>query len=263
MVATPTKTLRFDEDVLSVLRNMVWSDDGLTGDITWQLDGKLYQKVKKALTAPGIDGSWDKRSKIHRFPRDPRPAIFGIVDSGKLTVEKDGFFRTPEKVTRYIMGRMALGTADYIWLEPEAGDGAIVKVLLAEGQLPERIYAIERNAARCQALRELGVRMANGDFLKFRNSAHIPFNRILMNPPFENNQDILHVFKAYHLLAERGVLGAIMSEGIFFRENGLAKEFRFWLENVHAYVERLPEGSFKESGTGVATRFIVVRKGVV
>ena len=34
-------------------------------------------------------------------------------------------------------------------------------------------------------------------------------------------------------------------------------EFRAWLDEIDAYVERLPAETFRESGTGVATRLIV------
>jgi hypothetical protein len=255
-----TKTLRFDDDVKNVIRNMVWTDDGRTGEITWQLDANLYKKVKKAFETQEIGGSWDKRAKVHRFSQDPRPKFMELWQHGTLTVARDGFFRTPRKVTQYILSRMALGMADYNWLEPSAGDGAIVKELLDANYYPERIYCIEQNPQRCQELRKLGVRVANGDFMKYRNSSRIPFQRILMNPPFEEGQDAEHVRRAYHHLDKYGVLAAIMGEGVFFRDDQKSQTFRAWLKAVGAYNERLPDKSFHESGTDVATRFLIVEK---
>jgi hypothetical protein len=41
---------------------------------------------------------------------------------------------------------------------------------------------------------------------------------------------------------------------------GRAASFRAWFEDVGGVVEDLPEGSFKESGTNVMTRIIVIDK---
>jgi len=51
-----------------------------------------------------------------------------------------------------------------------------------------------------------------------------------------------------------------MCEGPFFRDDGESRAFRMWLDAVSAHVEKLPEGSFKESGTGVNARLVMVRK---
>lgn len=255
---TLQKTLRFDDDVLAVFRNMIWSDDGLTGDITWQLDAGIYKKVKKALEVLG--GRWDKKAKIHRFDADPRPQVIGLVQSGTLKVDRDGFFRTPPAVTRKLLGYLDCGIADYNWLEPEAGDGAMVRVLIEEGFMPDRIYCIEQNAKRCDALRTLGVHVARGDFMRYKHSSGLVINRILMNPPFEQGQDADHVRKAYTMLAPGGKMAAILGEGAFFREDKKSQTFRSWLKAVGAYVERLPEGSFRESGTMVSTRLIFAMK---
>jgi predicted RNA methylase len=257
-IKTPTKILRFDDDVVNLFRYSIYSKDGLEMELIDQAAPKTYQKFKKALEALG--GRWDKKQKLHLFAVDPRTVIEGLIQSGTLTVEKDGFFPTPPEVTRYIMGRMALGTADYNWLEPEAGDGAMVKVLLEEGYPAERVYAIEKNAERCAALRKLNVRVAHGDFLQYRHRSGVMFHRIIMNPPFEVSQDIHHVRKAYEVLADGGVMGAVMSVGATFRGDRVAGDFRDWLRSVKGYQEQLPEGSFKASGTMTNTCFVVIRK---
>jgi hypothetical protein len=255
-----TKDVRFDDTTIAILRNqLVWSPDGLSVTMP-QLDRKNYDKVAKALEILG--GKWNRKAKATLFDVDPRPQINGLVTRGALTVHKDGFFRTPRLVTQRMMSYMSLGTEDYTWLEPEAGDGAIIDALIKEGYPAKQIYAIEKEPRRCQIIRESypGVHIACGDFLKFRNSVGIRFTRIIMNPPFEEGQDMEHIRKAYTLLARGGVMGAILGEGAFFRQDKKAETFRKWLVAVGAYNERLPEGSFKESGTSVNTRLIVVEK---
>ena len=51
-----------------------------------------------------------------------------------------------------------------------------------------------------------------------------------------------------------------MSTPSEFRTDRKSTEFRDWLNTVNATWESLPDGSFKSSGTGVATRMLVVEK---
>jgi hypothetical protein len=244
-----TKTLKFSPDVLTVLRNMTWNDDGTIGYLHGQLDRKLYVDTNKALDAMG--GKWNKGKKGHVFAFDPRPQVEGLLDSGTLTVERDGFFETPKAV----VDRMV----SLVWpcgdvLEPSAGMGAIVD------NLPNGDYSlacVEKNANRVNALREKGYVVHCMDFLQYDETT---FDTIFMNPPFEESQDIAHVMHAYSLLNDDGKMVAIMGEGAFFREDKKAAAFREWLDSVGGWSEQLPDGSFKESGTGVATRIVVIEK---
>lgn len=261
-IATPTKTLRFSPEVLEVLRSKVtWGAGGLSVTMP-QLDRGLYEQVSKAFNLMG--GKWNKKANATLFPSDPRGQVEGLIESGKLVVEKDGFFPTPPEVTRLVLKQMGPWAKEDTWLEPEAGDGAMVKVLLEEGVLPDHIYCIEKNPERCKLLRKLGVHVGNGDFLAFRNRAGIRFTRIIMNPPFEKSegkyQDIHHITQAFDFLEEGGVMGAVMGAGATFREDDTSKAFRDWLRSVNSAPRKLPEGSFKESGTLVNTCYVVIRK---
>jgi type I restriction-modification system DNA methylase subunit len=80
-----------------------------------------------------------------------------------------------------------------------------------------------------------------------------------MNPPFERQQDIDHVNHAWKFVMLGGRLVAIMSAGILFRENRKTKEF-IEIVNTHGYIERLPENSFRDAGTGVNTCLVVMDK---
>ena len=51
-----------------------------------------------------------------------------------------------------------------------------------------------------------------------------------------------------------------MSPGPFYRSDKKCQNFRDWFESVGGEVEDLPEGSFKESGTGVHTKLITLYK---
>ena len=70
----------------------------------------------------------------------------------------------------------------------------------------------------------------------------------------KSQQDIDHVTTAFNLLADGGVLVAIMSSGVMFRENKKTVAFRESILNNYAdVIENNPDGSFKESGTMVNT----------
>jgi len=74
-------------------------------------------------------------------------------------------------------------------LEPQAGTGALLKALEAQGYDPAYIFAIERYNTLAAALdTSLAAHIVNGCFLDFASQSQNQgrFNRILMNPPFRN-----------------------------------------------------------------------------
>lgn len=246
-----TKTLKFDDAVLTIIRAMEWQDDGKLGILTCgQLDRDLYERVNKALVAMG--GKWNRSKGGHIFPLDPRPKVEGLVVSGELIVERDGFFETPiEVVLRMLDLVKPVGNV----LEPSAGLGAIVNNI----DYPIRnMYCVEKNEQRAVVLYEKGYGVYCGDFLAL-NPVQC-FDTIFMNPPFEEGQDIDHVRHAYNFLKRGCKMVSVMSEGTFFRDDRKAVAFREELEKIPSSIEKLPEGSFKVSGTGVNTRLVYLRK---
>lgn len=252
-----TKTLNFETEVVGVLRGLQWAEDGLSAILTGQLDRKMYERVNKALEAMG--GKWNRSAKAHLFQTDPRSQVEGLLETGAITIERDGFFETPETVVRMMLGMAQLKPGDYI-LEPSAGLGAIAKHFACPQGQPFYVTLIEKNELRAKKLGENhpGVFVLCTDFMAFA-PAH-RFNKILMNPPFEEGQDIKHVRHAFDLLQMDGTLVTIMGEGAFFKTEHLAVSFREWLKNVGGSGQKLPESSFKESGTGVNARIVVIRK---
>jgi len=249
------KQIRFDNDVLGYLRSMVFSNDGLSGKLTCgQLDRKMYEKVNKALDAMG--GKWNKKSGCHLFQTDPRPSVEGLLENGVLEVERDGFFETPRAVIERMLELVPVSEDDYI-LEPSAGLGAIADALREHGA--RQILVFEKNQERRNVLvgKKYFTAMTD-DFLERRSEPE--HDKIYMNPPFENQQDIDHVKHAYEFLKPGGRMVSVMSSGAFFREDKKATEFRNWLCGKGGYSEPLPEGSFKESGTGVNAVLVVISK---
>ena len=245
-----TKTLKFESDVLEVLKAMQWSDDGLRGVLVGKLDRKLYERTNKALEAMG--GKWNRSAKAHVFQFDPRPQVEGLLENGALVVERDGFFETPSDIVSKMISVAGVKSGDVV-LEPSAGMGAIAKHIKAVGA---DVVCVEKNEKRAGVLSEMGYTVKNVDFLEIKPEKK--YNAVVMNPPFEELQDVSHVMHAYNFLKKGGCLVSIMGESAFFRSDTKAQSFREWLELVGGYSEKLPEGSFKESGTGVNCRLVVI-----
>lgn len=253
---TLTKKLKFDDETLGVIKQMDWSDDGLLGKLPGaQLERSLYVKVNKALESMG--GKWNRKSGGHVFGKDPRSEVEDLIENGLIEVERDGFFETPRAVVDRMLALVPLRSSSFI-LEPSAGMGAIAKVLKEIGGSTVTIWCVEKNQDRALKLRDWFGDVFCCDFLNW--SPRERFTNVYMNPPFENLQDIDHVMHAYDLLDPGGSLVSVMAESAFFRSDKKSVIFREWLNGVGGYLEQLPEGSFKESGTGVNTRLIVVRK---
>ena len=88
-----------------------------------------------------------------------------------------------------------------------------------------------------------------------------PTTRVtLFDPPFEDQQDLDHIQAAYDRLASDGVLVAILGPSFEYRTNRDSVEFREWLEKVGASWDEIPAGAFKQSGTMVASRLMVIDK---
>jgi 16S rRNA G1207 methylase RsmC len=123
--------------------------------------------------------------------------------------------------------------------------------------------AIEFNYELAEALREryTTVDVYRMDFLSIGHDGNCLgpkglFDRIVMNPPFADRQDIRHVRHALGFLKPGGRLVAIMSAGVTFREDRLSREFQALVDERGGVIEELPRDPFKVSGTAVRARRI-------
>lgn len=166
-----------------------------------------------------------------------------------------GYFPTPSGVVTMMMGAAEIPLGDCRVLEPSAGSGAIadrVKAIRPNAA----IETIERNYTLIEILTAKGHFVMSGDFLNI--APVVLYERVLMNPPFENGQDADHVRHAFGFLKSGGRLVAIMSPGPFFRADRKAVAFREWFEERGGTRVDIPAGAFKESGTAVATVMVTI-----
>lgn len=89
-------------------------------------------------------------------------------------------------------------------LEPSAGDGALVEPLFG---VASKVHAIELDPSQAAYIMsdctvdETAVTVTTGDFLKLPRFAK-RYDVALMNPPFENGQDVAFVMKALEWCGE-------------------------------------------------------------
>ena len=180
------------------------------------------------------------------------------MEHGLIGMKIPGFFPTPKSITD-TMVQMANIRAGHTVLEPSAGKGDIAEAIKRD--YPKaKLTTIEYNWTLSEILKAKGFKVTSGDFLE-HTGCH---DRIIMNPPFENGQDIDHVRWAYSRLKPGGKLVSIMCEGPFFRNDKKAKLFRQWFKDHAGRSCNLASGVFqgKESfnQTGVSSRIVTLEK---
>jgi len=212
-----------------------------------------------------------------------------VLGQGSDTVEDDplarpttsivrnmGWFPTPEKVARRVAsdagvdwarGRAGEDQAVLRVLEPSAGEGALIWALMdsaRQGSAMLEVVAIELNPTRAKALRMAGLceggrhQVIEADFLEVVPERIGLFDRIVMNPPFDRQNDIAHVVHAARFLAPGGKLIAIMAASVEFRDDPRSVAFRAMVEKSGGDIRDLPLGSFEESGTMVSTCIVSI-----
>lgn len=243
--------MKIDQDVMAVLSVAEVSGNALT--LVGQLDRKLYERTNKVLEAAG--GKWNRKAKAHLFEGEAAARVDQMLLTGEVVIPKDEFefFPTPADVAEQVLQLASIDVGMRV-LEPSAGRGALVDAL--NGLVA--VDCIEMMPANAEHLRSLGWLNAvnEADFLTVEPNPI--YDRVVMNPPFSRQADIKHVHHALRFLKPGGRLVAIMAAGVEFRQDKLATGFRALVEERGGEIERLPEGSFKNSGTGVNTVVVTI-----
>lgn len=231
--------------------------DGPRLILTGTLDRKLYLDTAKVLEAAGA--KWSKRERAHLFDGDAADIIEPVILTGEIVSARQqfGYFPTPAPVVEQLLD-LARIEPDMRVLEPSAGRGAIALAAAHAGGLVDCVEIQEQHAAALTAEHHLSVTVLVADFLA--TSPQPVYDRVVMNPPFARQADIAHVEHAYGALKPGGLLVAVMSAGVTFRQTQAAVMFRSRLEALGGDLHPLPEGAFKESGTGVTTVIAVLPK---
>jgi hypothetical protein len=258
-VAAATK-LTIDEDIRDILSRV--QIDGAKVRVIDQLDPKTWKRCRRVLEALG--GKYKTVSKAIVFHADAEPIIAEAIGTGtavKRQTVLQAFFTKPELAS--VMHELAeVGPTD-ILLEPSAGKGALIRPILdGKVPLPKMTVMIDIDDHHHEVLSALSDPLSSfpmialhGDFLSM--SVQFQPTVVMMNPPFSNGQDILHIQKAYGMLAEHGRMVAIAGESAF-SDRPATEPFRRWLHDAGAEVYSVPPDSF--TGTKATARMIYVEK---
>ena len=190
-------------------------------------------------------------SQVPKTPEpDPQAASFERVrtalETGIKVVNAPQLFPTsPELAQRMV--ELARIEPHHSLLEPSAGTGNILK------QLPSallRVIAIEINTSLVANLKTSfpAIDIRQSDFLLCNGNLG-SFDRILMNPPFINDEDIKHILHAKGLLNPNGLLVSLCANGPRQQEI---------LKPLASYWEELPLGSFSAQGTNVNVALLII-----
>lgn len=218
------------------------------------IDRKLYLEAAKVIEAAG--GKWNRKAKAHIFDGDAAEAIEPIILTGEYSRKKQDFgqFDSPESVVRRVI-ELADFKPGCSVLEPSAGIGNLACAAEQAGGI---VTALEVDSARAAIA---NTRLANGcrtcDFLT-EGGIERKYDRVVMNPPFSDQEDIRHVRHALGSIREDGLLVSVMSAGALFRTNSRTRMFREMVREMDGRFEPLPLNSFKDSGTAVNACIVVI-----
>jgi predicted RNA methylase len=255
------RTQRLSNEVLAILstvhieNNVVFLTCGmLSAD---KAGRKLYLDVNAALEALG--GKWNRKAKGHVFGEDPTDKIENAILTGEVTPpSKNGYFPTPKEIVDQLIDLADVTDGDVV-LEPSAGRGNISSELVRRGAIVHACELLPDNRAALLSPCYPKIHLYDEpDFMKLQTGDR--FDSVVMNPPFEKQQDIDHVLHAYKMLKPNGRLVSVMAAGITFRQDKKATGLRELIDRVGGEIIPLPEGAFKESGTMVNTVIVVLPK---
>jgi hypothetical protein len=161
-----------------------------------------------------------------------------------------GFFPSPPELVGEIIERLGVeGDGEGLtFLDPEAG-----KCDLAGGvraAFPKaKITCVEISPMLARIGRMKGFDVREADFMDWDPGEK--FDCIVMNPPFENAQDMAHIIRAYGMLKPGGRMVAVMAN----RETAY---FHDWRQIVDGVIVNVLDGAFlrAERSTGVTVRIL-------
>lgn len=124
----------------------------------------------------------------------------------------EGYWPTPPDIAAEMVARAGTITNQTRMLEPSAGTGAIVQAIKAACSTTCDLVVCESDP-RCRAILETDPWLPNRaapDFVAYAEGKPLPFDAIIMNPPYERRQWAEHVHYAIGLLKPGGRLVALI-----------------------------------------------------
>jgi protein-L-isoaspartate O-methyltransferase len=172
------------------------------------------------------------------------------VNAGVKVVAAPQLFPTPVPLAERMVNLADIRPGHRV-LEPEAGTGRILAAIV-RAVLSVDVVGVELNYNLAAALTshypDPAISIRQADFLECNGDLG-KFDRILMNPPFQDGADIHHIRHAIKFLAPGGRLVAIAAGGPRQHEQ---------LKPIAATWEPLPAGTFADEGTNVSSVLLTI-----
>lgn len=194
--------------------------------------------------------------------------ILDMLLRGEVKNDKKKFqsFFTPKELSSELVELACIDSSMRV-LEPSAGGGSLCEEIMKYE--PKELVCCELWRRNVELLEAKGFNVCMGDFLdQTQASLGGLFDCIVANPPFSGDQDIDHVYHMYSLLKEGGRMVSVMSRSWVNGTSKKQRDFKDWLECIskthtlaYSYQE-IDKGVFKESGTNVATCYIIINKNI-
>jgi predicted RNA methylase len=257
-----TRTILFDK-LSGVMTAAEVADKKATGELIDTEDGTgFYLRLASTTptTAPEEDdapavepenGGAEERPSI----REDIAAMRDTLRTGLQIVAAPQLFPTPAHIAARMVELAEIQPGQEV-LEPSAGTGVLCKAITTV-EPTARVFAVELNHRLCELLSKTINRpedaaqgicknVLQGDFLACEGLG--TFERIVMNPPFANGDDIRHITHALRCLTPGGRLVALCANGP--RQND---QLRPLVEARGGLWEELPPDTFSPTGTNVRT----------
>lgn len=227
----------------------------------------IYKHHEDRLKRLGINNTHDWKSAIAQRADVVVRTVANLKQNGEeekirelemqvLDAGIPGFFPTPPELIERLLELADIKADDRV-LEPSAGKGDILDAI-RKNNPDQPLHAIEIYSTLREILMLKGYTLVAHDFLSYEPEKR--YDKVIMNPPFENGLDIDHVMHAYPMIRSTGRLVAIMGEGVFFRQFKKDKAFREFLQSNNAFVSEPLKEAFKKSfnTTGVTVRIVAI-----
>lgn len=252
------QTAKISDAAKEVLSRSTIGTDRVTLPVG-KLDNNIYREIDKAFKILG--GKWNKTQKSHLFPSNPKAAIAKLIKTGEVLDKQktNQAYYTPPDLAELVAAELGITKGSSV-LEPSAGHGALAEAAREYGGI---VTCCEIDEDSCDVLVEKGFDVVTGDFLAISAgwcSVKKQFDFIIMNPPFNRQQDISHAIRATHLLRRGGKMACVMTRAYQTSKMKIAAELRTLLESESIYHRTVDLPVFEGSGSGVAPVCLIITK---
>jgi phospholipid N-methyltransferase len=238
---------------------------------SWRVTSNKERVMQiKRLNRIGIDTIEELRAALRELivlkqgatitPEQAKAQEIKELERTFLNKKIGGFFPTPSALAHSLIELADIREGDVI-LEPSAGLGHIADII-SKLHPDNKLICFEQYTPLHDALILKGHNSFNVDFLNMAGAEpNLVPDKIIMNPPFENLQDIDHVQHAFKLLKRGGRLVAIMAANKERSSRSKVNDFMDFV-NDNGYFINNPANSFASAfrPTGVSTITVILDK---